>query len=284
MRRAPLILLAASVGAFAADEPVPEVLRALENLAAPKARAGREQPPARVRDHRFRLAPGSRMPNRRRLSRAAHAEPGGVLAVRWSPSDPHLLIAVALREGKRRLLLLDDQGGRTVELESRSGDQLVGGFTRDGKKLFYGVVEGGAVSLRQVGVDATRKVTEVKPGAIAPQNPFLAGPPAAPARSGPGPGAADDARSAGNPAAAPPAQAAPARQAPVALEGALQGLAAVVGVADGRRCWCRRAAPATRRSGVVRPRERSRRALTSTRDGALPPCRAGARTAGRCTS
>src|SRR6267378_1066278 len=237
MRRAPLILLAASVGAFAADEPVPEVLRALENLgSAEGARPAENSRQLAFVTTLFGSRQAAVMPIEGGYPVQLTAEPGGVLAVRWSPSDPHLLIAVALREGKRRLLLLDDQGGRTVELDHAPGDQLVGGFTRDGKKLFYGVVEGGAVSLRQVGVDATRKVTEVKPGAIAPQNPFLAGPPAAPARSAaavPVPPTMHGAPA--TPPAAPPAQAAPARQAPVALEEALQGLAAVGPVSpDGR--------------------------------------------------
>ncbi|HYR20060.1 MAG TPA: hypothetical protein VEQ15_11245 [Myxococcales bacterium] len=247
MRRAPLILLAASVGAFAADEPVPEVLRALENLgSAEGARPAENSRQLAFVTTLFGSRQAAVMPIEGGYPVQLTAEPGGVLAVRWSPSDPHLLIAVALREGKRRLLLLDDQGGRTVELDHAPGDQLVGGFTRDGKKLFYGVVEGGAVSLRQVGVDATRKVTEVKPGAIAPQNPFLAGPPAAPARSAaavPVPPTMHGAPA--TPPAAPPAQAAPARQAPVALEEALQGLAAVGPVSpDGRSLLVQ-----TRRSG-----------------------------------
>ena len=173
------------------------------------------------------------------------AEPGGVVAVRWSPSDPHLIVAVALRDGKRRLLMLDDQGTRPVELDPAPGDQLLGGFTRDGKKLFYGVVEGGALSLRQVGMDAARKVTEVKPGAIAPQSPFPAAAtsPSRPATTVPAPPTMRGAAPA--PAAAPPQAPAPARQAPVALEEALQGLAAVGPVSpDGRSLLAQ-----TRRAG-----------------------------------
>src|SRR5947209_5869737 len=37
-------------------------------------------------------------------------EPGGVLSLRWSKTDPHLLFAVAMRAGQRRILQLDDQG------------------------------------------------------------------------------------------------------------------------------------------------------------------------------
>src|SRR6266850_5942494 len=190
MRRAPLILLAASVGAFAADEPVPEVLRALENLgSAEGARPAENSRQLAFVTTLFGSRQAAVMPIEGGYPVQLTAEPGGVLAVRWSPSDPHLLIAVALREGKRRLLLLDDQGGRTVELDHAPGDQLVGGFTRDGKKLFYGVVDGSAVSLRQVGMDASRKVTEVKPGAIAPQSPFPAAAtsPARPATAVPAP-------------------------------------------------------------------------------------------------
>src|SRR6267143_932938 len=184
MRRAPLILLAASVAAFAADEPLPEVLRALEDLgSAEGARPAEDSRQLAFLTTLFGSRQAAAMPIEGGYPVQLTAEPGGVLAVRWSPSDPHVLVAVALRDGKRRLLLLDDQGGRAVELDRAAGDQLVGGFTRDGKKLFYGVVEGSAVSLRQVGLDAARKVTEVKPGAIAPQNPLLATTPAAPGRS-----------------------------------------------------------------------------------------------------
>src|SRR6267143_680516 len=112
MKSVPAILFAASVGAFAADEQLPE-------------------------------------------------ESGGVVAVRWSPSDPHVVVSVAVREGKRRLLMLDDQGMRAVELDPAPGDQLLGGFTRDGRKLFYGLLGVGGVSLRQVAMDAGRQVTEV---------------------------------------------------------------------------------------------------------------------------
>jgi dipeptidyl aminopeptidase/acylaminoacyl peptidase len=248
MRRAPLILLAASVGAFAADEPVPEVLSALENLgSAEGARPAEDSRQLAFVTTLFGSRQAAVMPIEGGYPVQLTAESGGVLAVRWSPSDPHLLIAVALREGKRRLLLLDDQGGRAVELDHAPGDQLVGGFTRDGKKLFYGVVDGGAVSLRQVGLDAARKVTEVKPGAIAPQNPFLGAAPAAPARSGAAVPAPPTMRgAAATPPAASSAQAsAPARQAPIALEEALQGLAAVGPVSpDGRSLLVQ-----TRRSG-----------------------------------
>ena len=247
MRSAPLILLAASVGAFAADEPLPEVLRALENVGgAEGARPSEDNRQLAFVTTLFGSRQAATMPLDGGYPVQLTAEPGGVVAVRWSPSDPHLIVAVALRDGKRRLLMLDDQGTRPVELDPAPGDQLLGGFTRDGKKLFYGVVEGGALSLRQVGMDAARKVTEVKPGAIAPQSPFPAAAtsPSRPATTVPAPPTMRGAAPA--PAAAAPPQApAPARQAPVALEEALQGLAAVGPVSpDGRSLLAQ-----TRRAG-----------------------------------
>ena len=237
MRSAPLILLAASVGAFAADEPLPEVLRALENVGgAEGARPSEDNRQLAFVTTLFGSRQAATMPLDGGYPVQLTAEPGGLVAVRWSPSDPHLIVAVALRDGKRRLLMLDDQGTRPVELDPAPGDQLLGGFTRDGKKLFYGVVEGGALSLRQVGMDAARKVTEVKPGAIAPQSPFPAAAtsPSRPATTVPAPPTMRGAAPA-PPAAAPLQAPAPARQAPVALEEALQGLAAVGPVSpDGR--------------------------------------------------
>ena len=247
MRSAPLILLAASVGAFAADEPLPEVLRALENVGgAEGARPSEDNRQLAFVTTLFGSRQAATMPLDGGYPVQLTAEPGGVVAVRWSPSDPRLVVAVALRDGKRRLLMLDDQGTRPVELDPAPGDQLLGGFTRDGKKLFYGVVEGGALSLRQVGMDAARKVTEVKPGAIAPQSPFPAAAtsPSRPATTVPAPPTMRGAAPA-PPAAAPPRAPSPARQAPVALEEALQGLAAVGPVSpDGRSLLAQ-----TRRAG-----------------------------------
>ena len=238
MRSVPLFLLAASLGAFAADEPLPEVLRALENLGS--AEGGRPSEDSRQIAFVTTLF-GSRqaaaMPLDGGYPVQLTAEPGGIVAVRWSPSDPHLAVVVALREGKRRLLMVDDQGARPVELDPAPGDQLLGGFTRDGKKLFYGVVDGSAVSLRQVGMDASRKVTEVKPGAIAPQSPFPAAAtsPARPATAVPAPPTMRGAAPAPGAAAGAPQESAPARQSPVALQEALGSLAAVGPVSpDGR--------------------------------------------------
>ena len=180
------ILLAAAVGAGAAEEPLPDMLRALEHLgSAEGARPSEDSRQLAFVTTLFGSRQAAAIPLDGGYPVQLTAEPGGVVAVRWSPSDPHAVVAVALREGKRRLLLLDDQGGRAVELDPAPGDQLLGGFTRDGKKLFYGVVDGSAASLRQVGIYAVRKVTEVKPGAIAPQSPFPAAAPAAQAHSAP---------------------------------------------------------------------------------------------------
>jgi len=238
MRIVPALLLAVSAASFAADEPLPEVVRALEDVgSAGGARPSEDSRQLAFVTTLFGSPQAAVMPVDGGYPVQLTAEPGGVVAVRWSPSDPHVVVAVALREGKRRLLLLDDQGGRAVELDHGPGDQLLGSFTRDGKRLFYGIVDGSAVSLRQVGIDTARKITEVKPGAIAPQSPFPAAPPAAaprattavpapPTMRGAAPASSPDAR---------PQESAPARQAPIALDEALQGLSAVGHVSpDGR--------------------------------------------------
>ena len=238
MRIVPVLLLAASAASLAADEPVPEVLRALEEVAsAGGARPSEDSRQLAFVTTLFGSPQAAVMPVDGGYPVQLTAEPGGVVAVRWSPTDPHVLVAVALREGKRRLLMLDDQGGRSVELDHASGDQLVGGFTRDGKRLFYGVVDGSAVSLRQVGIDGTRKVTEVKPGAIAPQSPFPAAPPtpSRPTTAVPAPPTLRGAAPASSPDSPGQPSSPPARQAPIALEEALQGLSAVGPVSpDGR--------------------------------------------------
>jgi dipeptidyl aminopeptidase/acylaminoacyl peptidase len=89
-------------------------------------------------------------------------EPGGVVAVRWSPTDARILIATALRGETHRLLLLEEETGATTELDPAPGDQLLGGFTRDGKKILYAVVDAGRVVLKQLPLD-TRKPSEVAP-------------------------------------------------------------------------------------------------------------------------
>src|SRR5438132_5464030 len=241
------VIFAALAGAAlnAADEPLPEVLRALENLGS--ASGGRPSEDSRQIAFVTTLF-GSRqaavMPLEGGYPLKLTAEPSGVVAVRWSPTDPHALIAVALREGKRRLLLLDDEAGPAVELDPAPGDQLPGGFTRDGKKLFYGVVDGSTASLRQVTIGPARKVTEVKPGAIAPQSPFPATPasqqgsPSGAASPPTGSVPAPPTMRSNTPAPAPSSGTATppvARPAPVALDEALRGLSAVGPVSpDGR--------------------------------------------------
>jgi hypothetical protein len=89
-------------------------------------------------------------------------EPEGVVAVRYLPTEPGKLVAVALREGRRRLLLVEEEGAPPVSVDADPGDQLLGGFSRDGKKLFYAVQNGAKVSLRSFEVD-TRKSSEVSP-------------------------------------------------------------------------------------------------------------------------
>ncbi|MGZ6143389.1 MAG: TolB family protein [Myxococcales bacterium] len=89
-------------------------------------------------------------------------EPGGVLAVRYLPPETGHVAALANRAGRVRILLLDDSGAPPDEIDPAPGDQYLGGFSRDGKRLFYAVVDKGTVSLRIWTVD-TRKPTEVAP-------------------------------------------------------------------------------------------------------------------------
>jgi Tol biopolymer transport system component len=89
-------------------------------------------------------------------------EPGGVLAVRHLPGEGKQLLVVAERQGRRRLLLLDENGAPPAEVDPAPGDQFPGGFARDGKKLFYAVVDAGKVSLRTLSLE-TRKPAEVAP-------------------------------------------------------------------------------------------------------------------------
>lgn len=89
-------------------------------------------------------------------------EPGGVMSVRYVPGEARRLIVSALRDGKRRLLVVDEDGSPPAALDAAPGEQLLGGFTRDGKKLFYAVVDGGKVSLRASAID-TGKWLEVAP-------------------------------------------------------------------------------------------------------------------------
>jgi dipeptidyl aminopeptidase/acylaminoacyl peptidase len=105
-------------------------------------------------------------------------EPGGVIALRYAPNDPKVIIAIALRGERRRLLFVDEDGTPPVELDPAPGDQYPAGFTRDGKRFFYAVVDGGKVSVRLLPLD-TRKPVEVAPP------PPAAGPVQAPPASKP---------------------------------------------------------------------------------------------------
>jgi dipeptidyl aminopeptidase/acylaminoacyl peptidase len=244
MKRFVTLVAVAAAALGAADEPLPEVLRALETLgSASGARPSEDGRQVAFVTTLFGSRQAAVMPLDGGYPLQLTAEPGGVVAVRWSPTDPHALVAIAMRDGNRRLLLLDDEAGPAAELDPAPGDQLFGGFTRDGKKLFYGVVDGTAVSLRQVTIDPARKVTQVKPGAIAPQSPFPAAPtspqPSTPASAVPAPptmrGATPvPATSPGAPSSsttAPPV----ARPSPIPIEEALRGLSAVGPVSpDGR--------------------------------------------------
>src|SRR5689334_7575453 len=89
-------------------------------------------------------------------------EPAGVLAIAWVPPDAQWLVATVSREGRERLLLLGDDGAAPVPIDAAPGDQRLGGFSRDGKRMFYAVVDGARVSLRNFGFE-TRKSVEVAP-------------------------------------------------------------------------------------------------------------------------
>jgi hypothetical protein len=80
-------------------------------------------------------------------------EPGGVVEIRYVPFDPGQLVAVGLRDGRRRILRVDEDGGGPTPIDPAAGDQILGGFSRDGKRLFYAVRNGPAVSLRSFALD-----------------------------------------------------------------------------------------------------------------------------------
>jgi WD40 repeat protein len=88
-------------------------------------------------------------------------ESEGVLAVRSLPPEAKEVV-VALRGGRPRLLLVDDEGSAPVPIDPQPGDQFLGGTTRDGKKLFYAVQSEGKVSLRTFTTE-TRQIAEVTP-------------------------------------------------------------------------------------------------------------------------
>src|SRR5438105_2327252 len=89
-------------------------------------------------------------------------EPEGVVEVRYLPSEAGKLVAVALRDGRRRLLFVEEEGATPAPVDPDPGDQFLGGFSRDGKKLFYAVQNGATVSLRTFAVDS-KKTSEVSP-------------------------------------------------------------------------------------------------------------------------
>src|SRR5438876_7858284 len=89
-------------------------------------------------------------------------EPGGVVAIRYVPFEPGQLVAVGLRDGRRRILRVDEEGGGPTPIDTAAGDQILGGFSRDGKRLFYAVRNGAAISLRTFALD-TKTRSEVTP-------------------------------------------------------------------------------------------------------------------------
>ena len=90
-------------------------------------------------------------------------EAGGVRAVRWVPGPAKELLVTALRDGHRRLLVVDEIGTQPLEIDKTPGDQLWGGFTRDGKRLFYANLDGtGKATLRAFAFD-TRKSADISP-------------------------------------------------------------------------------------------------------------------------
>ncbi|MFL5426585.1 MAG: S9 family peptidase [Myxococcales bacterium] len=91
----------------------------------------------------------------------------GVIAARYSPTDPRRVVAIVRRDRRRRLVLLDDQGSPPAELEKSPGDQLFGGFTRDGKRAFFATFAEGKARLFQFQLDGN-KATEVLPGTTGP--------------------------------------------------------------------------------------------------------------------
>src|SRR4051812_13615861 len=87
-------------------------------------------------------------------------EPEGANEVRCLPPEAKQLVVTVLRDGRRRLLLVSEDGSAAVPVDADAGDQLLGGFARDGKKIFYAVQSGEKVSLRTF-VPDTRKSAEL---------------------------------------------------------------------------------------------------------------------------
>ena len=74
-------------------------------------------------------------------------EPSGVAAVRLVPPEGRQAVVTALRNGHRRLLLVDEDGGAPEAVDAAPGDQFPGGFSLDGKRMYYARQDGGPVSL-----------------------------------------------------------------------------------------------------------------------------------------
>src|SRR2546421_9583380 len=99
-------------------------------------------------------------------------EPGGVVEIRYVPFEPGQLVAVGLRDGRRRILRVDEEGGGPTPVDPAAGDQILGGFSRDGEKLFYAVLNGAAVSLRSFVLEAQNRAEGAPPPpAAGEQNP-----------------------------------------------------------------------------------------------------------------
>src|SRR2546422_8896363 len=107
------ILLAAAGGAGAAGEPLPDMLRALEHLgSAEGARPSEDNRQLAFVTTLFGSRQAATMPLDGGYPVQLTAEPGGVVAVRWSPSDPHLIVAGGGRARAARPPLPAAQGGR----------------------------------------------------------------------------------------------------------------------------------------------------------------------------
>src|ERR1700693_3175870 len=64
-------------------------------------------------------------------------EPEGATEVRYLPPEAKQLVVTALQDGHRRLLLVGDDGSAAVPIDPDPGVQLLGGFSRAGKRLFH---------------------------------------------------------------------------------------------------------------------------------------------------
>src|SRR2546427_11237849 len=60
-------------------------------------------------------------------------EPGGVVEIRYVPFEPGQLVAVGLRDGRRRVPRGGEGGGGPTPADPPTGDQSPGGFSRHGE-------------------------------------------------------------------------------------------------------------------------------------------------------